>query len=151
MLCLRSLIRMIGLKSWSEKYVFELHSLLLSFRSSLLKIWSPQLPLHPNTSRCHLSVSYALALPGLRGSTYSQFLAARSNFYLLTTYSLPKRDVCNSVFKSDLPSEKISLKRLSCKQKKKIILELNFFLICFSPSPSSWQFYGTAQVSERFL
>lgn len=120
---------MIGLKSWSEKYVFELHSLLLSFRSSLLKIWSPQLPLHPNTSRCHLSVSYALALPGLRGSTYSQFLAARSNFYLLTTYSLPKRDVCNSVFKSDLPSEKISLKRLSCKQKKK-----NHFRIKFLPN-----------------
>lgn len=40
-----------------------------------------------------------MAFVGIGGSTYSQFLVARSNFCVLSTHSLPKPDVSNSAFK----------------------------------------------------
>lgn len=154
MLCLRSLIRIIGLKSWSEKYVVELHSLLLRFRSSLLKIWNPHLPTSPEhlppgvTCQCHMHWPFLVSEAVL---TVSSLLPeATSTSWPHTPW--PKREMFVTQCSSLICLQRRSLlKCLSCN-KKKIILELNFFIICFSPSPSSWQFMQhTAQVSERFL
>lgn len=145
------------------KTVLGLYSLLLPCKSPFKKKkseivishFSPAPSLQVTGVTCP-TVLLRMAFVGLSGSTNRLFLAARNNCCLSFLHTFYNSQMfitqCSSlVGYLTLAFAFMEVMRSPFAKDRKIVLELNFFPICSSPSCSLWWFYDVAQVSKSFL